>query len=290
MQVARVLVDEMATAVVALACDGQLYDVDRLEAGWHIDHPLSGRGFHTRVVSAGGEGLDELDARLRSMTRPASARLRPEDYLPLPPCDVERAAYLQLAPYDEPGPAGGVLYDHRDARGLVGHGQPVPVFCPEGSLTAEIGLAVILGDDLWQARPREAERAILGTTLVIDWTRHGRPWTQRAPCPASPAQLGPTLLSRHRLRDLASLEVRIEVGDRSRSAGRIGDWPRPPGQTLAWLSHHLPLRAGDVVGLGCLRGGRLGPDELAFGTRLSATLHPLQRLEGWATAAEVARL
>ena len=164
MRVAQVRVDEHASSVLALACDGELYDVDRLEAAWGVAHPLSGRDFHTRVVSARGEGLDELDARLRQGPRPASARLPRWEYVPLPPCDLDRAAYLQLAPYGHDGPMP--LFEHRDARGLLGDDQPVPFFGPAGELAVEAGVAALLGDDLWQAAPREAQRAILGVTLA----------------------------------------------------------------------------------------------------------------------------
>jgi 2-keto-4-pentenoate hydratase/2-oxohepta-3-ene-1,7-dioic acid hydratase in catechol pathway len=182
------------------------------------------------------------------------------------------------------------VYEQRDARGLVGHAQPVPFFGAPDELTAEVGVAVVLGDELWQASAREADRAILGACLIIDWGRHGRAWSEPPPCPTSPAQVGPTLVMRHRLRDLARLEVQLTVGDRKRSAGCVGDWVRTPGETLAWMSHHLPLRAGDLVGLGCLPDGRIGPGELNFGDRLSVTLPPLQRLEGWATKSGVAPL
>ena len=282
MRVAQVRVDERASTVLALACDGELYDVDRLEAAWGISHPLSGRDFRTRVVSAGGEGLDELDARLRRGPRPSSARLPAGSYLPLPPCDLDRAAYLQLAPYGEEGRTPS--FEHRDARGLLGDTQPVPFFGSEDSLSVEVGGAVVLGDDLWQADAREAERAILGLTLVLDWSRHGRSWSERLPCPASPSQIGPLLAMRQRLRDLGELEVTIDVGGRTRRAGRLSDWSRPPADTLAWMSKHLPLRAGDVIGLGCLRGGHVAPGEIRFEERVLATLKPLMRLGGWAAA------
>lgn len=282
MRVAQVRVDERARSVLALACDGELYDVEGLEAAWRVAHPLSGRDFHTRVVSAGGEGLDELDARLRQGPRPASAHLPRGAYFPLPPCDLDRAAYFQLAPYGQEDE--GARFEHRDARGLVGDGQPVPLFGPAAELSVAAGVAAILADDLWQATAREAERAILGVTLVLDWGRGDRPWAERLPCPASPSQIGPALTMRQRLRDLAELDLTIDVGGTKRRAGRIGDWTRPPGETLSWMSQHVPLRAGDVVGLGCLRGGRLGAGEVRPGQRVRLTLKPLMRLEGWAAA------
>lgn len=282
MRVAQVRVDEHASSVLALACDGELYDVDRLEAAWGVTHPLSGRDFHTRVVSARGEGLDELDARLRQGPRPAAAHLRDGEYFPLPPCDLDRAAYIQLAPYGHAGTTP--LFEHRDARGLVGDDQPVPFFGPVGELAVEAGVAAVLGDDLWQAGPREAERAILGLTLVLDWGRHGRAWSERLPCPASPSQVGPVVTMRQRLRDMAELDLELEVNGTSRRAGRIGDGARAPGETLGWMSHHLPLRAGDVIGLGCLPGGHVGRGEIQPGDRVRLTLKPLMRLAGWAAA------
>ena len=115
----------MAAPVTVLVCDGAFYDLATLEERWGWDAWGYASDFHTRVLSLRCAGLAEVDARLRSGDRPTEARLLPGDLLPLAPCDDERAAYVQLAPrhvsLSEPA------FALRDARSLVGDGQPVVV-------------------------------------------------------------------------------------------------------------------------------------------------------------------
>ncbi|MEZ4447538.1 MAG: fumarylacetoacetate hydrolase family protein [Polyangiaceae bacterium] len=266
MRVALVQVEEVATPVVALVTPAGLYEVAALEEHYRMWCPCQAADFHTRVVACRGAGLDELAARLEAGPRPPGLRLAPGDYLPLPPCDVERSGYLEVRAYQvgQDPPA----LELRSSRALVGDAQPATV---SGSrLVAEVGLAVVLGEDLHRASFREAQAAVLGTTLAIAWRGEG---------PVS-AQLGPSLILRRPMRDLASLEVRVEHRGRSIGAGRVGDWAHPPAAAVAFASHQLPLRAGDVVGLGPLPGGTL---EVEAGETVEATLHPLLRLTGRAS-------
>jgi Fumarylacetoacetate (FAA) hydrolase family len=279
LRVARVQIDEMATPVLGLRADGGLYEVEALEAAWGIQTPFSGRGFHTRIATGRGEGLDELAARLHASKKPRAARLARGSYLPLAPCDTDRASHVQLAPRQTA--ASDWAWQQREARSMVGDGQPVGVF--GDALRLEIGLAVVLCDDLWQAEPGEVERAIAGFTLLFDW--HGRDpgWRGGACVPASPCQLGPELVMRRRLRDVSELQLRIDIGGRSIDAAPLSAGKGPPTQALAYLSHHVPLRAGDVVGLGAHEGACL--TDVAFGQKVRARLHPLLSLEGWAAPA-----
>jgi hypothetical protein len=266
-KIARLHVEEMATPVVALACDGAYYDVAALEDAWGLarDHGLD---FHSRVLAARCAGLFELDARLRSGPRPRDARLDAASFLPLAPCDGDRAAYLQLAPWDlrdaEP------RWQHRDARALVGDAQPVPC----GAAVLEAGIALVVAEELWRATPREAERAVLGVTLLLDWGSSAAQWSAPG-APLPPTQLGAELHVGTTPRQLAALSLKLGAVSAPLAAA-----PFDAAEVLAYLSQHVRLLPGDVVGLGAMLRAEPG-----FGAHVTAELAPLLRLGGWATPA-----
>ncbi|MBW2527508.1 MAG: fumarylacetoacetate hydrolase family protein [Deltaproteobacteria bacterium] len=290
MKLARVRIESMATPVLAFVADGAVYDVAALEAS--LDLPTwSAADFHTRVISVGGAGLPELYERLRAGHRPTEARLPPGEYLPLAPCDTDRAAYVQLAPYD--AGAGEPQFVHRTVRSAVGDEQPVALPSAAAPPCFEAGLAVVLSDDLWRATPREAHKAILGYTLALDWRswRDDPAWHARRPWLDAPLQLGPTLLTADELESVDRLAARVRVGDHEWSAGTVGDWRFPPAESLAFVSQHLELQAGDVVGLGRLLMGsaqRVGR-ALGFHERVTLSVERLGRLTGWAVPGPEAR-
>ena len=254
MRIARVQIDEFAKPVVALVVDGAYYDVGALEERWNWLDRFGPADFHARVIGARSAGLDLLEMRLRAGDRPTEARLLPGEFLPLPPCDTDRATYVQLGPYDDD--QDEPRFEHRYARTLVGHDQPVVTSDPH----VEAGLAVVLGEDLDRASAREAERAMLGFTLLLDW-RGGS------------SQLGPELVIGVGLRDLAKREASLN------GQGEIGAWRFHPSEALAFVSQHMPLRAGDVVGLGCVANGRAAP---AFGEPVTLSVDRFMTLRGWA--------
>ncbi len=258
-------VEEMATPVVALGVDGAWFDVAALEASWGVRPAVSSTDFHTRVIAARCVGLPELSARLRAGSRPAIAKLRVEDTLPLPPCDTERCSFLQLQPYAQG--RGEPKFWRVDARTLVGDAQPVAQ--PRGHRPMlQVGLAAVLADDLWRATAREAARAIAGFTLQLDWGA------------GAPSTLGPALVVGRSLRDVAGLSIEVRAGAGVWRAA-VGAWPFLPAESIAFVSQRAPLRAGDVVAL----GGVL-PQAIAVnvGERVTATLKPLLRVHGWPTA------
>lgn len=285
MRIARVRIESMATPVLAFEADGAVYDVAVLEAAagpavW------STADFHSRVIAIRCAGLEPLYERLRAGHRPTAARLPPGSYLPLPPCDTDRAALLQLGPYDLGAEQPQLMLS--SARIAVGEGQPVPF--PPGSLEPdfEAGLAAVLGDDLWRASPAQAQRAVLGYTMVLDWTAwHDEPWHARPLWRDAPSQLGPTLVTDNELGRLPRLRAEVRVGEERWSAGMVGDWAFSPADSLAFASQHVDLRAGDVVGLGRFLMGsprRVGR-RLAFGERVAVSVERLGTLTGWAVPA-----
>jgi hypothetical protein len=274
----------MAAPVVALEVDGAIYAVAALERLWGIDPGIRATDFHARVVSTRAAGLEGLNDRLRAGTRPTETRFVEGSYLPLPPCDSDRAAYWQMGPYDVGSETP--VFQQRDARALVGDGQPVVYPPGTEKVGCEVGLAVVLAEDLQRAAPPEADRAILGFCLCIDWTSWPDRWAwQRADAPTT---LGPCLLLSPALGEIASLHATLSVGGSERPAGRVGAWRFRPAESLSYLSQYVELRAGDVVGLGCFAGGRLDTGAITLragvSTNVSVSVERTLTLRGFAVA------
>jgi 2-keto-4-pentenoate hydratase/2-oxohepta-3-ene-1,7-dioic acid hydratase in catechol pathway len=223
-----------------------------------------------------------LYERVRAGYRPSAARLLPGEFLPLAPCDTDRAAFVQMGPYELDGPHP--VFRHRDARGLLGDGQSVPFPEPIEQPDVEPSLAVVLREDLWRATAEQAERAVLGYSLLLHWTAADGldDWRCR-PSELEPAcQLGPTLVSADELRAVAELGVRVRVGEHEWSAGKVGGWTYAASESLAYVSQHVELRAGDVVGAGRFRGASpsAAGRRLSYGDWVSVTVERLGTLTG----------
>lgn len=258
----------MAAPIVALACDGAFYDVATLEERWGWSAWQYTSDFHARVFAMRCAGLGEVDARLRAGDRPTEARLLEHEMLPLAPCDTERAAFYAV----ELGGEDPRLAP-RDGRSVVGSGQPVSIFGSAAGLRVEVGLAAFVAEELEGADAGEAGRALLGWCLVLDWRlAGGLRW--------GPSQLGPWITTSLAADRLGSLEAMVTVAGEVRPVRPI---PRPffhPHELVAFASHHVSLRPGDVVGLGAVGRFRAG-----FGDRVRFEVRGLGRIEGWAAAA-----
>src|SRR5262249_17407502 len=103
----------------------------------------------------------ELDERLRRGDRPSAARLAPDSFVSLPPCDASRVLYFQLS-----GAEHELDYRIGNARALDGHNASMSFPAEEGSPAVTADLAVVLRDDLARATPDEAARAVLGYSIL----------------------------------------------------------------------------------------------------------------------------
>jgi hypothetical protein len=269
-KVARLLIDDVASPVLALVVDGAYYDVAKLEELWRWARGEAFVDFHTRVVAARCSGLDRIEARLAAGDRPSAARILPGEFLPLPPCDVDRAAYWQGDLYR---PGEHPAFRPQNSRDLVGDGQPAAFPPSSGSPVLEPGLALVLAEDLWRADPIEAARAILGYTLVLDW--HVGDDANAVP----PSHLGPFLVTRPNVSLIAERQVSLAGDAVERRASKLGSWRFHPAEALSYLSHFVGLRAGDVIGLGTPFGA---PSEIGFGAHVRFALEPDVTLHGWA--------
>jgi 2-keto-4-pentenoate hydratase/2-oxohepta-3-ene-1,7-dioic acid hydratase in catechol pathway len=263
MRIAHVLQLATSTPILALERDGAVYDVAELDRRFGTRLPDVGGAsdFHTRVIALGCAGLAALDERLRSGDRPAAARLHAGSFLWLPPCAVHRAAYIQLGPYATGPDQDRPVYRIGNSRGLLGHGATIPFPPGEEEPDYELNLAAVLGEDLQRVTPDEVEQAIVGYAVLNDWTARGaEARTRERGLPLSEArdfaaQLGPLLVTPDELGAVEPLRTQVCVDATTRGCSPIGAWTFSLAESISFVSAYVELRAGDVVGAGCVIGG-----------------------------------
>ncbi|NUP06485.1 MAG: hypothetical protein HOW73_10545 [Polyangiaceae bacterium] len=279
MRIARLLLRSSARPRVALERDGVLYDVETLERelGQAVPIPGDPWDFHTRVVALGCAGLAELDRKLLQGQRPSSARIGETGFAMLAPVDTERAAYVHVRP------------GARElARSLhVGHapsiaGNDALVDLPEGDAkpTFELGIGVLVGDELRSATRAEAKQAIVGCAIVVDWSTSAP--THLRPAAGLRVQLGPVLVPSMALGNIAALRLSARVGEREVAIGSLVDDRATVEDVLVGVSHEVTLRAGDLVGIGPIARGSseaLGLP-LAMHERLTVSMERVGTLRG----------
>lgn len=284
MRIARVLHESSPFPLVALERDGALYDVGELDRMFDTpyapDRWPGATDFHARVVAADGAGLEYLDEELRAGRRPTEARLLPGTFLWLPPCDTERALYVQMTPDDALRDARAPWPSYRlgHARAILGHDARVPFPAGEGRPGFALGVAAVLGEDLNAAGVEEAERAILGYAILNAWI--GAETEARAPGTGArdvPAQLGPVLVTRAELGALDPLRAQARVDGRVVAEPGVGGWALSLASSIAWVSRWAPLRAGDVIGAGGVRGGG---GEAGYGATVELVVERMGKLTG----------
>lgn len=269
---------------VALERDGALYRVSALAGAFGPRYAaLDDLDFRPAALALHGGLLHELDERLKSGDRPSVARLLPGTFTWLPPCDPERAAFFACLPPSARGvrpppprpgagaPASTPAFRVATARTFLGHEAAVPLPPSASEPDVECALAAVLADDLVRATAIEAEQAILGYTVLVAFT------------PGFAAQLGPVLVTREELGALAPLRTQL----------RIDGAPLPTGdaaaasafslpEAIAWISHQIPLSAGDVIGSARVPGACAGDAgvKLASCARIDFTIERVGRLTG----------
>lgn len=139
------------------------------------------------------------------------------------------------------------------------------VINPTGAdkLDYEVELAVIIGDVLHQATETEARRAILGYTLMCDYSErayqleHGGQWTKGKSCDSF-APFGPILVTRDEIPDPDSLVLQLEVNGKQRQYASTSGLIWPVAKLVAYVSRFMTLNPGDVVSTGTPGGVGMG--------------------------------
>jgi 2-keto-4-pentenoate hydratase/2-oxohepta-3-ene-1,7-dioic acid hydratase in catechol pathway len=286
MRLARVLHPSSPNPLVALERDGALYDAAELDR--HFATPPSQRvpfdqsDFHLRVFALRGVGLDKLDDHLRGGDRPTEARLSKGNLLWLPPCSPDRALYLQIDQLPRIDAKDELpRYHIGNARSLFAHQETIPFPHDEQHPEADVVVAALIGEELRSSTIEDAEDAIIGYSILVRWIapnaeKHGGPTHGRN----FATSLGPVLVTKDEAGpiDLARVRLRVASDTRDLSARSTTDWSLP--EAIAFISRHVPLGPGDVVGGAPIAGARDAIREmgLSFGTTLEVAIERLGKL------------
>ncbi|MFO0591311.1 MAG: fumarylacetoacetate hydrolase family protein [Polyangiaceae bacterium] len=252
----------------ALERDGALYRIADLAAalGPRGARLAAGGDFHSAVIAAGGASLRELDERLRSGERPAEARVLPSTFTWLPPCDPDRAALVLCdAPMDAKRPAVRL----GSARSLLGHEATVP--CDPGArdVAMEASVVAMIADDLFRAAEAEASAAIFGYAVMLAFEG------------GFGAQLGPVLVTRDEVPHVTELRAHVRVEGAALGGCALAASPFTPAEQIAFASHVVPLRAGDLIRVARVHTPLAS--RVAFGARVEVAVERLGRLAGKAS-------
>ncbi len=124
-------------------------------------------------------------------------------------------------------------------------------------------IALVIGKDIsGNIDPSEAEKAVLGITLVNDITdrakqnklkESGKPWFvakgKRTFCPC-----GPAITLMHDGINLDNIQFKTILNGNTCQEGNTKDWLWPAGELLAAIASNIQLKSGDIVSTGTPKG------------------------------------
>jgi len=117
----------------------------------------------------------------------------------------------------------------------------------------EVELAVVIGTAVRRAKPREAQQAIAGFTVINDitardWARRTSQWLQgktfESTCP-----LGPVLVTPDEI-DASNLAISCSVDGVVKQAANTADMMFTPADLIEYVSRIVTLQPGDVIATG----------------------------------------
>lgn len=262
MRVARLFQRSFARPRIALERDGALYDVEALEValGAALEVGADPSDFHARAIALSCAGLVELDRALLTGRRPATSRVHPDAAARLAPCDTARASYVHV---DTRASRPFVRVGH--APSLAGPGALIDLPADETRPDVEVGIAVVISEDLERPTRREVDAAILGYALLLDWIGHDQESARAGFGTARGlrAQLGPELIVGINARLLLAAPLTLRVAARAHDLGSFSKLALDPAAAVQLAASTVALRAGDVVGVGPLASARALGAELA---------------------------
>ncbi len=144
-------------------------------------------------------------------------------------------------------------------------------------LDYEVELAAVIGDTLHNASEAEARRAIIGYTLMCDYSErafqleHGGQWTKGKSCDSF-APFGPVLVTRDEIPDPDNLRLTLKVNGEIRQDASTAGLIWPVAKLVAYVSRFMTLQAGDIVSTGT-------PGGVGMGMQPPCYLRPGDRVE-----------
>lgn len=139
------------------------------------------------------------------------------------------------------------------------------VLNPPGAkkLDYEVELAVVVGDTLHNATAAEAKRAIIGYTIMCDYSErsyqleHGGQWTKGKSYDTF-APFGPIFVSKDEIPNPDNLTLQLKVNGEIRQNACTAELIMPVAALVAYVSRFITLNPGDVVSTGTPGGVGMG--------------------------------
>ena len=151
---------------------------------------------------------------------------------------------------------------------VLGPADPVPV--PPGSqlFDLELEVAAVVGVEVADPTPAEAEAAIAGYTILVDWSARDLQWAEMqvglgpAKGKDSATTLGPVLVTADELAPRRSgtsfaLAMEAQVNAERIGGDRLDSMAFSFGDMVAYAARGTRVRPGDVLGSGTCGGGCL---------------------------------
>jgi hypothetical protein len=267
--------------VLAIEHRGTLLSVPELERVFDLESSparfADASSFRRRVFSLGLGGLDEVLECISDGDPPASALLDPRECMYLAPTVANPALFEFDVRVEDPVP----MFRRGFGRCLRGHESPLPIPSDEPSPELSVEVAAILGDDVRNATPEQAQRAIVGYATVSLWTLPSRERLAAGWGRFRCGQLGPWLMVPEEPFDPASREVWISINGEKVVAARARPWRSTFAEMIAFASEGTELYAGDVIASGPLaRVSSDGARALRDGDRISVDVAGVGTLGG----------
>jgi 2-keto-4-pentenoate hydratase/2-oxohepta-3-ene-1,7-dioic acid hydratase in catechol pathway len=137
------------------------------------------------------------------------------------------------------------------ARAIGGQDDLVAVARGERAPSLEVGLAVLIAEDLSDATRPEAKHAIAGVSIVVDWFFQDADAGNLGARGRS-AQVGPCLVPLSALARFGDAAISVRLGASERPLGAVRDLGVSLEDAVAFASSEVPVRAGDLIGVGPL--------------------------------------
>lgn len=189
--------------------------------------------------------------------------IRPSQYLDFYAFEQHVKTARKLRGFDFVEPAWYEIpaYYNSNATTLYGHKQTVQFPREEEKLDYECEMACVIGRTIRNATLESARDAIAGYTILNDLSararqRHAMP-IGMGPAPGKDfgSAIGPVLVTRDELPELAGLGMRAYVNGEQWTNGRFGTIHYSFEQMIVYASASRTLYPGDVLGSGTVGGG-----------------------------------
>jgi 2-keto-4-pentenoate hydratase/2-oxohepta-3-ene-1,7-dioic acid hydratase in catechol pathway len=251
--------------VLAVEHNGMLFSVPEIERCFDLGTSpaqfTDAVSFRRRILALGLAGLSDVTDVLSEGPPPPEALLQHPECMFLPPTTAE-PAIIELAGVT----AGGAPVLRRGfGRCLLGHDAPLAIPADEPAAEMSAQIAAVLGEDVRDATTEQAQRAILGYSILSLWTMPSRERCSPGWGQYRLGQLGPCLVVPEPPFDPSDCSLDISVNAQIVASAPPTRWPISFAELIAFASDGVELRAGDVIASGPLahlsRAGASGPRE-----------------------------